>query len=185
MIQIPGKRQFSRRRFLELGATAAGGVIVAAAGQPSLAAAAAPVAAAPKVMQASTVTLQMWKAPHKPAGEEIKIAQKVLTGLHDANPGIAVEYTEVPWDKYAESLTAAFASGTAPDITYQTEGISTYAIPGQLQPLDDYFSQAPGLRDAYLTNAYIAGTISGKLYGMPWVYACNSLIWNKDLFEQA
>ena len=71
----------------------------------------------------------MWKAPHKPAGEEIKIAQSVLAGLHDANPDIQVEYTEVPWLKYDEQLKAAFASNTPPDITYQTEGIATYAIP--------------------------------------------------------
>src|SRR5690242_20167375 len=123
----PGKAPLSRRRFLELSATAAGGVILAAAAQPSLAAAAsAPAASVTDVVarvaaQQSTVKLQMWKAPHKPAGEEIKIAESVLAGLHTAQPGIQVEYTEVPWDKYAEQLTSAFASNTPPDITYQTE----------------------------------------------------------------
>ena len=187
MIPLPGKGQFSRRRFLELGASAAGGIVFAACAQPSLAAASAAAAAEANIVakQGSAVKLQMWKAPHKPAGEEIKIAEKVLAGLHDAQPGILVEYTEVPWLKYAEQLKAAFASSTPPDITYQTEGIATYAIPGQLQPLDDYFNQTPGLRDAYLANAYVPGTIDGKLYGMPWVFAGNSLIWNKDLFEQA
>jgi len=187
MIPVPEKGQFSRRRFLELSASAAGGVVFAACGQPTLAAAAsaASVAAAPLAKQGSSVKLQMWKAPHKPAGEEIKIAEKVLASLHDAIPGVQVEYTEVPWNKYAEQLTAAFASNTPPDITYQTEGIATYAIPGQLVPLDDYLNQQPGLRDAYLSNAYVPGTIDGRLYGMPWVFAGNSLIWNKDLFEQA
>jgi ABC-type glycerol-3-phosphate transport system substrate-binding protein len=150
-----------------------------------VAAASANVAAAPLARQSSPVTLQMWKAPHKPAGEEIKIAKNVLAGLHNANPDIQVEYTEVAWDKYAEQLTAAFASNTPPDITYQTEGISTYAIPGQLQPLDDFLSQESGMRDLYRANAYIPGTINGKLYGLPWVFAGNSLLWNKDLFEQA
>jgi len=165
--------------------------VLAAAAQPSLAAAAAAPAArvadvvARVAAQPSTVKLQMWKAPHKPAGEEIKIAEGVLAGLHTAQPDIQVEYTEVPWDKYAEQLTSAFASNTPPDITYQTEGIATYAIPGQLEPIDSYMNQTAGLRDAYLTSAYVPGTINGTLYGMPWVFAGNSLIWNKDLFEQA
>src|SRR5205823_308816 len=166
MIPVPGKGQFSRRRFLELGASAAGGVVFAACAQPSLAAAAAaPVAAKVLAKQASPAAkLQMWKAPHKPAGEEIKIAEKVLASLHDAIPGVQVEYTEVPWVKYAEQLKAAFASNTPPDITYQTEGIATYAIPGQLEPLDNFFNQQPGLRDAYLANAYVPGTLGGTLY---------------------
>ena len=133
----------------------------------------------------AAVKLQMWKAPHKPAGEEVKIAEKVLASLNEANRGVQVEYTEVPWNKYGEQLKAAFASNTPPDITYQTEGISAYAIPGQLEPIDDFLKQAPGLREEYRSNAYIPGTIDGKLYGMPWVFAGNSLLWNKDLFEKA
>jgi ABC-type glycerol-3-phosphate transport system substrate-binding protein len=193
MRPVPGKGHFSRRRFLQLSATTAGGVVLAAASQPSMAAAAsaaptvaasaAPVLAGPASQ--ATVKLQMWKAPHKPAGEEIKIAEKVLAGLHEANPGIQVEYTEVPWLKYNEQLTAAFASNTPPDITYQTEGIATYAIPGQLEPIDDFLNQQPGLREQYRANAYVPGTIAGKVYGIPWVFAGNSLLWNKDLFEQA
>src|SRR5437667_246710 len=125
MLPVPGKGQFSRRRFLELSASAAGGVVFAACGQPALAAAAAPASEANVVerivsqvvaLQAPPVKLQMWKAPHKPAGEEIKIAEKVLASLHDAIPGVQVEYTEVPWLKYTEQLTAAFASNTTPDI---------------------------------------------------------------------
>jgi len=114
MKPVPGQGQFSRRKFLELGITAAGGVVFAASGQPSLAAASPASAAAPPAAPASQagVKLQMWKAPHKPAGEEVKIAEKVLAGLHDANPGIQVEYTEVSWNKYSEQLTAAFASNT-------------------------------------------------------------------------
>jgi ABC-type glycerol-3-phosphate transport system substrate-binding protein len=194
MMPVPAKGQFSRRRFLELSASAAGGVVFAACAQPSLAAAsAAPEAKVVEriltqvvARQASPAAkLQMWKAPHKPAGDEIKIAEKVLASLRDANPGIQVEYTEVPWTKYGEQLKAAFASNTPPDITYQTEGIATYAIPGQLEPIDDYLNQQSGLRDAYRANAYVPGTIDGKLYGLPWVFAGNSFIWNKDLFEQA
>jgi len=117
MIPVPEKGQFSRRRFLELGASVAGGVVFAACGQPSLAAAAATAPDANVVerivgqvvaQQASAVKLQMWKAPHKPAGEEIKIAEKVLASLHDAIPGVQVEYTEVPWLKYAEQPQGCF-----------------------------------------------------------------------------
>ena len=86
MRPVPGKGHFSRRRFLQLSATTAGGVVLAAASQPSLvaaasaaptvAASAAPVLAGPASQ--ATTKLQMWKAPPKPAGEEIKIAERVL-----------------------------------------------------------------------------------------------------------
>jgi ABC-type glycerol-3-phosphate transport system substrate-binding protein len=175
--------KISRRQFLHIAGAAAGAMAIAAC---------APVAApgaAPGGGQAAPATaatkLTMWKMPHKANGEEVAIARKVLDGFQQKNPDIAVEYTEVPWDQATAALTTAFASNNPPDVTYQTEGISAYAIPGQLAALDDFFQLDSGLRDTFRESTFGPATIKNVLYGMPWVLAGNVQLWNKDLFEQA
>lgn len=171
--------RMSRRQFL--GATGVGvaGLLAACVQAPGAQpAGSAGAAKAP-------VTLNLWKAPHKPAGEEVKIANDVLKGFQDRHADIKVEYTEVPWDKYGEALTAGYASNNPPDVAYQTEGISRYAVPGQLEALDSWFELAPGLKDKFQPQGFGPATIQGKLYGVPWVLAGNVQLWNKTLFEKA
>lgn len=154
----------------------------AATAKPAAAATAQPAATAPAAQAATTINL--WKAPHKPAGEEVKIADKVLASFHDKNPSITAQYREVPWDKYGQALTAAFASNDPPDVSYQTEGISAYVLPGKIEALDDRLREVAGLKDKFYPQTLIPGTINGKLYGIPWVNAGNVQLWNKDLFEK-
>jgi multiple sugar transport system substrate-binding protein len=175
--------EMSRRRFLQIAGVVSGAMAVAAC---------APVTVAPgseagseSAPSAAAVTLTLWKMPHRPAGEEVAIAEQVLDGFRAQQADIAVEYTEVPWAQATEALTTAFASDDPPDISYQTEGISRYAIPGQLSALDDFFQLEDGLRESFRQQTFGPATINDQLYGMPWVLAGNVLLWNKDLFEQA
>ncbi|HMN30466.1 MAG TPA: extracellular solute-binding protein, partial [Caldilineaceae bacterium] len=172
--------RLSRRQFLyAAGASTASLVIAACVQTPG-----APQAEGAGAGQAP-VTLKLWKAPHKPAGEEVKIAEDVLNGFHERQADIRVEYTEVPWAQYGEALTAGYASDDPPDVAYQTEGISRYALPGQLEALDSWFELAPGLKEQFRPQTFSPATIEGKLYGAPWVLAGNVQLWNKTLFEQA
>ncbi len=192
---MSNKRSISRRQFLKsVGASASvtiAGIALAGCGglpaatQPATAPTTASAAVTAAPVSSEPVTIKVWKAPHKPAGEEVKIAETTLAGFHSLNPNIKVEYTEVPWDKYGEALIAAFASGDPPDITYQTEGIAQYIVESQVEALDTWFSQEGGLKDTFYPQTFEPATMNGKVYGMPFVFAGNSLLWNKDLFEKA
>ena len=175
--------KISRRLFLQIAGVATGALAMAACA-PVIAPGASDggVQAAPA---AAAVTLTLWKMPHRPAGEEVEIAEKVLDVFRERHSDIGVEYTEVPWAQATEALTTAFASDDPPDVSYQTEGISRYAIPGQLATLDDFFQLEEGLREQFRPQGFVPATINGQLYGMPWVLAGNVQMWNKDLFEQA
>src|SRR5215213_8131483 len=79
--------KMSRRHFLQIIGVGSGALALAAC---------TPVAVAPGSSQsaeqsapaAAKVDLAMWKMPHKPNGEEVAIAQKVLDGFQQRNPDI-------------------------------------------------------------------------------------------------
>lgn len=176
------RARMSRRQFLH--ASGAGTMSLALAACVQAPAGQQAGAAGGSAAQAP-VDLKLWKAPHKPAGEEVQIAENVLAGFHERHPDIRVEYSEVPWAQYGEALTAGYASDDPPDVAYQTEGISRYALPGQLEALDGWFDLEPELKEKFQPQAFGPATIGGKLYGVPWVLAGNVQLWNKTLFEQA
>jgi len=135
---------------------------------------------------AEGVVLTMWKGPHKPAGDETKLyARPTLDIFEKDHPGIKVEFTEVPWGQYNEKFTAAFASNTGPDVSYQTESFPRFVSAEQILPLTDMMESDPFDLKFFYERALGPGTYSGVMYSLPWIIGGSNLFWNKDLFEQA
>jgi len=132
------------------------------------------------------ITLTMWKGPHKPAGDETaQCAGPTLAKFEEANPGIKVEFTEVPWGQYNEKFTAAFASNTGPDVSYQTESFPRFVSAGQILALTDLIEASSFNTGFFYERALGPATYDGTLYALPWIIGGSNLFWNKDLFEQA
>jgi hypothetical protein len=79
--------KMSRRQFLHIAGIATGALAMAAC-QPVAAPSSSEAGAAPA---AAAVTLTLWKMPHRPAGEEVAIAEQVLDVFRERNPDIGVE----------------------------------------------------------------------------------------------
>ncbi|NLT41419.1 MAG: sugar ABC transporter substrate-binding protein [Anaerolineae bacterium] len=183
----------SRRAFLgRMGAvgglTLASAAIAACAATPASQEPGAPEAAATTAPAAvaETVTLNMWKGPHKAAGDETTLcAGPTLETFMAEHPEIKVEFQEVPWDGYNEKFTSAFASGQPPDLSYQTESFPTFVKAGNILPLDDLMAQSGFDKDYILDLAWTCADFEGKNYAMPWIEGGSCMFYNKDLFEQA
>ena len=95
----------------------------------------------------------------------------------------SVEFLNVAWDSVVEKETAAFAAGSGPDVSFQTEQFPLYAKNGYLTALDDYVSDDK--RAGYPESALEYCSYDGQLMGVPFVALDSVMFYNKDLFEEA
>lgn len=189
-------RTLSRREFLTrsatlIGAAALSACVPAAPAEPAEEPMAeepmeeeeAPSEAEPEV---EAVTLTMWKGPHKAAGDETRLcAQPTIDVFQTAYPDITVDFIEQPWDQYNEKFTAAFAAGTGPDVSYQTESFPRFVNADHILQLDDVIAASGFDKEFFYSRMWETCTYDGKIYALPWITGGSNLFWNKDLFEQA
>ncbi len=82
-------------------------------------------------------------------------------------------------------MNTGFASGTAPDVIhYSLSSIGARVPMGQYECLDEYAADWEGMDDLY-ESAVEAGSIGGKLYGIPYTPDARMLAINTELFEKA
>ncbi|WP_216325916.1 extracellular solute-binding protein [Deinococcus aestuarii] len=94
--------------------------------------------------------------------------------------GVTVTYQALQGD-YNQGLTTLLASGSAGDLFYLPgETLDTYIATGKVLPLTGQVSTAPFVRS--LTNAF---TRDGKVYAIPKDFNTLTLVYNKDLFDEA
>jgi multiple sugar transport system substrate-binding protein len=100
--------------------------------------------------------------------EEIQAYQQVLRVFQERNPGIQVEYINIPSNEYLAKITAMMAAGTPPDVFFINNiDFPGLASRGVLRPLDPFIQ-----RDKYPTGDIFPGILQafqwgGAQYGLP------------------
>lgn len=99
--------------------------------------------------------------------------------------GIKVDM-QIYADEYPDQLKLAFESGKPPDIFNMNQPRQQVEA-GWAEPLDDYLTSAPGLKESFLSGAFVQnrGVWGGKTYGLPMYAQTMRLYWNKSIFENA
>ena len=91
----------------------------------------------------------------------------------------------VPWTAAKDKFTTAIAGNTTPDVAeVGTTWTPEFADAGALANLTDRVKGA-GLDGDLVEGLKDAGTVDGKLYGMPWYAGIRSFLYNKDIFTKA
>jgi len=109
--------------------------------------------------------------------------------------GISADFTEQtgatldvqfqPWAGAHDKFVTAIAGGTGPDVAeVGTTWTAEFAGTGALADITDKVAEA-GLDDDLVQGLVEAGTLDGKLYGMPWYAGVRSIVYNKALFAAA
>ena len=167
--------RLSRRRFLHLAGTLAGGMLLGAC--KSL-----PRAGSRRAdQQPVQLVYQDWRTPWFPP-----MAQRMLEAFHETYPGIRVFFVPDPEDFDAKML-ADFQAGTAPDVfqgccvhfpTWAQKGYTLDLGPYVRDHLDrttiDEWNQAQ-YRSFFLRD--------GVQYGLPKYHGALALYYNKDLLD--
>jgi N,N'-diacetylchitobiose transport system substrate-binding protein len=100
-----------------------------------------------------------------------------------AQTGADLDVQFQPWADAHDKFTTAIAGGTTPDVAE----IGTTWTPefAQAGALEDLTAQVAPMKDDLVQGLVDAGTIDGKLYGMPWYAGVRAFVYNKDVFDKA
>ncbi|UGY90823.1 sugar ABC transporter substrate-binding protein [Streptomyces gobiensis] len=98
--------------------------------------------------------------------------------------GAELKVQYVPWPDAHDKFTKAIAGGTTPDVAeVGSTWTAEFAEAGALAELTDKV-RAAGLDDDLVGALRAAGTLDGKLYGMPWYGGVRALLYRKDIFDK-
>lgn len=95
--------------------------------------------------------------------------------------GFKVSTLAIPFDAYADRISAAVPRGKGPDVfVYAQDRLGGWIEAGKtVEPLDFFVDKAT--RDSLLPGMMTAMTYRGSVYGLPINYKMPTLIYNKDL----
>ncbi len=118
--------------------------------------------------------------------EEIQAYQQVLRVFQEKNPGIRVEYINIPSNEYLAKITAMMAAGSPPDVFFINNiDFPGLASRGVLKPLDPFIQ-----RDKYPTGDIFPGILKafqwgGAQYGLPRDVSNLVVFYNRNLLRKA
>ncbi len=108
----------------------------------------------------------------------------VIGAFEKANPGIRIEWTDVPWAEMERKTLASLASGTAPDVAnLNPQFASKLAEFGALADPERYLSADQVA--AFLPAAWRANRYEGKTFALPWYLNTNITLYNRDILARA
>ncbi|MGW2700332.1 ABC transporter substrate-binding protein [Streptomyces sp. NPDC001340] len=110
--------------------------------------------------------------------------KKALASFQKKNPKIEIETRYQGYDGYFDKFNTQVAGGSAPDLLQMdTALVAQYARKGILAPLDSYVGKSLDLT-GFSKTLLAAGTVDGKLYGVPSGIGVNQLTVNRSGLEQ-
>jgi multiple sugar transport system substrate-binding protein len=114
-------------------------------------------------------------------GAEGENLPKLMEQFQQANPGVKVNVTPVPWDAAHSKFTTAITAQTLPDAAMVgTTWMGEFADLGALDPTPQGFDNA-GFYPGALDTTKVAGT----QYGVPWYVETRLVFYRKDLAAKA
>jgi arabinogalactan oligomer/maltooligosaccharide transport system substrate-binding protein len=145
--------------------------------------AAAAVLAGLTAMAAPPVELVVW---HSYRGGEAAAFEKVVAQYNAAKAasGVKVTTLPVPYDAFADKITAAVPRGKGPDIfIYAQDRLGGWVEAGKtIEPIDFYVDKATLSR--FLPSTVQAMTYHGTLYALPFNYKVITMVYNKKLLTK-
>ncbi|GGD78483.1 extracellular solute-binding protein [Paenibacillus nasutitermitis] len=135
---------------------------------------------------AANVELKVWDQP-KPDDPNKPVWEEVVAGFEAANPNIKVTHELMPQGTNdREVFVTSMAGGNGPD-AYQAAHfpiIADWVGQGLALDLTPYWDSYED-KDQFIPSSMQAGTIDGKVYGLPGSMYVTGLFWNKKMFKEA
>ncbi len=131
---------------------------------------------------AEPVTVEFWTISLQPTFTDF--FNGLITDYEAANPGVTVNWTDLPYDSIQQKLVTAAAGGTAPDVVnLNTQMALTLAGKGALVDLAK--EATPEQQSIYVESLYASAKIGDSVYAFPWYASPSIMFYNKALFEKA
>jgi len=131
---------------------------------------------------ASAADLVVW---HAYRGDEKAAFEKVVAEYNAARAaqGIKVTTLAVPYDAFADKITAAVPRGKGPDVfIYAQDRLGGWVeAGGTIEPIDFFVDDA--VRKRFIPSTVEAMTYQGTLYGLPLNFKVIAMVYNKKLVQ--
>ena len=121
---------------------------------------------------------------HAYRGKERAALEKVIATFNEKNgEGIKVKPLAVPYDAYADKITAAVPRGKGPDVfIFAQDRLGGWIEAGNtVEPIDFYLEDE--MREAFIDGTLSAMTYRDTVYGLPLNYKSILMIYNKALVK--
>ncbi|WND39886.1 extracellular solute-binding protein [Streptomyces sp. BB1-1-1] len=110
--------------------------------------------------------------------------KKALKYFQEKNPKIKIRETYSGYEGFFDKFNTNIAGGSAPDLLQMdTALVAQYARKGVLAPIDEYVGESLDLT-GFSKTLLAAGTVDGKLYGVPSGIGVNQLTVNRSGLEE-
>jgi N,N'-diacetylchitobiose transport system substrate-binding protein len=112
------------------------------------------------------------------------VIKRVNAQFNQAHPNTKVNIQIQQWDGIQEKTTTALASNNPPDVLeIGSTLVSKFADSGGLEDLSGKKGDLSG--GTWLQGLTDAGTLDGKLYGVPYYAGDRAVLYRKDMFAKA
>jgi arabinogalactan oligomer/maltooligosaccharide transport system substrate-binding protein len=119
---------------------------------------------------------------HAYAGPERAALEELADGWNQSHPDRPISLVFVPYDAFADKLTAAIPNGNGPDLfIYGQDRIGAWAAADMIEPVDFWVDEDTAKRfdrDALVPLAY-----DGSLWGLPLATKTLALYYRPDLID--
>ncbi len=118
---------------------------------------------------------------HGYRGDEKTAFEKVVDQYNKSGKGTKVTTLAVPYDAFADKITAAVPRGKGPDVfIFAQDRLGGWIAAGNtVEPLDFFLDDK--IKGRYLKTTLDAMTYQGTVYGLPLNFKTLTLIYNKKL----
>jgi multiple sugar transport system substrate-binding protein len=114
-------------------------------------------------------------------GTEGENLPKLTKSFEDANPGVKVKVTPIPWDAAHNKFTTAITAQSLPDAAMVgTTWMGEFADLGALDPTPSGIDPA-----SFFPGALDTTKVGGTNYGVPWYVETRLVYYRKDLAAKA
>ncbi|MCL3776611.1 MULTISPECIES: sugar ABC transporter substrate-binding protein [unclassified Actinomyces] len=129
-----------------------------------------------------SISLEFWTISLQPTFNDY--FNTLIADYEAANPGVTVNWTDLPYDSIEEKLITASAGGSAPDVVnLNTEFALTMAGKDAVADITAITTEEE--RGVYIQSLLSSAQLGDAIYAFPWYASPNIMIYNKSLFETA
>jgi multiple sugar transport system substrate-binding protein len=118
--------------------------------------------------------------------ERTETLKAIVKNFEDANPGVRVEITSLPWGQSFEKFATMVSAGDTPDVVEMPDlWLALYANNGALESLEPYLKTWQHTAELNQRALQLGRMIRNTAYMLPYGFYVRALYYNKKLFAAA
>ncbi|MFD0867536.1 ABC transporter substrate-binding protein [Paenibacillus residui] len=107
----------------------------------------------------------------------------VIKAFEEQNPGVKVEWQDIPFDNVEQRTLTAAASGQLADVlNLNTDYLKKLSALGAVANIDELL---PDAKKDFFEGVWTSGQFEGVTYALPWYLSNSVILYNKDLLAKA